>query len=144
MRRKILSIGLLGVVMASLAVVTAPTPAQATVTRAAAAVVRPSTSPVVENFAYDGFVPVCPTGYACALVIVDGDREWRHYFQFYNYGYYNLSNWLDWGYAINRQTGGAAMRLYSGSTQIQCIPPGNQPLVNWYPVTRIRLTSSPC
>jgi hypothetical protein len=137
------------------AAVAAPGAAQADVTsaarsatlalpRAAALVSNPTTSPGVENFSYNGFSPVCPTGYACAIVFLDGASSWRQYFQFYNYGYYNLSGWRDWGYAINRQTGGAAMRLYNGNTQVQCIAPGNQPLVDWYPITRIRLTASAC
>ncbi|WP_143049728.1 hypothetical protein [Asanoa ishikariensis] len=117
--------------------VVAPAPAQAAGT--------PSTSPKVIPEVTSEVNPPCRDGYACAHVLGDSVGNYRYIFRFYTYNTYNLNGWTNWGYAINRQTNGASMRLLNQSGGlILCVPPKNQPLVDWYPVWKIQLSPTPC
>jgi hypothetical protein len=88
-------------------------------------------------------LPGCSSGYACAY-LSGNNRDWE--FQFFNYGGYSLSNWFNTGPLVNHQTGGASVRTYDLSgRQIQCFAPRSASYgVNWNPVWRINLTSTPC
>jgi hypothetical protein len=127
------------VLAALLTVIVAPAPAQA--------VSAPTTSPsaAVRYWTTDIEGITCESGYACATVPYGSGV---YVFKFYYYGTYYLSNWYGWGWGINNQTGGAAMRILNSSGgQMQCIaPPPVQWTtdVYWTPVYRIQLTSSSC
>ncbi|GAA5186061.1 hypothetical protein GCM10023322_31460 [Rugosimonospora acidiphila] len=157
MKRKILSIGLVGIVAALLTAVVVPTSAQAangsdTVREqspSAVLLAAPTTTPSAASRVFQTNRDYsCPVGDACA--VVPYANGW-YIFKFYNYGTYYLSNWSGTDQAFNNQTGGAAMRLQNNSGgQLQCLHGiinlvgGYNPSVNWGPVYRIQLTSSLC
>ncbi|SNT36134.1 hypothetical protein SAMN05421812_10515 [Asanoa hainanensis] len=139
MKRKVLSVGLVGVLIALLTAVLTPT--------AALAAPTPSTSPRVIPELTNQIVPQCPTGYACAVVYRDGPGiGFRYVFRFYHYGTYNLSNWITGGQAFNMQMDDASMRLLGqNGAEIECIPPNDpDPALDWNPVWKIQLSPTPC
>jgi len=138
-KRKVLSIGMVGVLVALLTAVLTPTAAQAAAT--------PSTSPRVIPELTNQIVPACNPGYACAVVNRDGPNSgFRYVFRFYYYQTYNLSNFVNVGMAINRQYGDASMRLLGqNGNLIECIPGNDQdPAVDWNPVWKIQVSPTPC
>jgi len=138
MERKVLSVGMVGVLIALLTAVLAPASAQAAAT--------PSTSPKVIPHLTTEVNPTCQDGYACAVIYVDDSApRMRYVFRFYYYQTYELSNWNMSGWAVNRQTGTAKMRLldqYGGL--IDCVPPGHYASPHWGPVWKIQLTPNAC
>jgi len=133
LRRKISAIGM--VVAASTALAVAP----------ASAATAPSTSPSVSHTYYSNpaNIPACKSGYGCAIVAYGSGY---YVFNFYNYGTYSLSNWNGRGGLTNKQTGGAAVRVYNKSgTQIDCLSPANITYeLDWTPAWSIKLTASGC
>lgn len=111
----------------------------------ASAAPAPSTSPSVSHRYYSdaGGIPPCATGYVCTIVAYGSGY---YVFNFYDYGTYYLSNWLNWGGITNEQTGGAAARLYNANGhQTACLPPEDiTGEVNWDPIWKIKLTARGC
>lgn len=104
----------------------------------------PTTSPAPEHryFVTSLSGVTCPVGRACAVVPYGGG--W-YVFNFYRYGTYAMSWWYGWGWVMNNQTGGAAVRLgNSGGGEVRCLPPNGWVSIAWTPIWSIRLTASPC
>ena len=132
-------LAVIGVLLAVLAVIGAPTPAQA--------VPPPSTWPTASQVLFttnlNNINVGCPYHHGCA--VVPYGNGW-YVFKFYYYGIYYLSYWLGSGFVINYQSAGAAMRFYnSAGVQVLCLPAESAPIrMNWDPIWSIQLTASPC
>lgn len=84
------------------------------------------------------YVNNCPSGRFCTLQRED-DGQFRAY-QFYECDDYRLSNWDEWRWAYNHQTGGVTVRLLGSSgQQVNTVTAGQSKTVDWDPVWTIRL-----
>ncbi|MEU0412213.1 hypothetical protein ABZ307_30930 [Streptomyces griseorubiginosus] len=155
-RRSLL--GLLGALMLALAAAFAAAPAQAAAppdrdlghtvilpkpaggvsTRSVAAVpgISPSTN---VSYGVPGQSITCPSGNLCAGAWDTSRNQWK-IFYLYSCKRYALTNWLDWGWFDNAQTGGAIGYFYgqNGNVLRTVYPGGGIQSYYWDAVWSIR------